>query len=249
MKSFVDTMFNAYFYPCTHKVTRVGKSSATVIDSIWTNDIKSNKTNGILITDSSDHFSPFVILENLNNMSHPKSITITYRDFNHSSEDEVRRRLDATLANLTFTNDVNHDFEVLGVALVEVFNASYPIKSKTISNKSILKPWFNNELHNLVKQRQRLQRKFTNHPITYGVEYRRFRNYVNNKLKEDKQNYYNQKFNDAIGSSKQTWKILGNILNNKTNRNHIIKKNSILMVNQLKSQMKYQKNLTTSSLI
>ena len=69
VRNFVDTMFDFSFYPCTHKVTRVSKRSATIIDHIWTNDIRSYKTNGILLSDSSDHFSPFLIFESLSNIA------------------------------------------------------------------------------------------------------------------------------------------------------------------------------------
>ena len=224
VKRFVDTMFDFSYYPCTHKVTRVTEHSATLIDSIWTNDIRSNKTNGILLTDSSDHFSPFLIFESLTQSVHQSKVKISYRAYNHSTEEEVKQMLQDKLQQTTFTGDLNNDLNTLSNLVSYVYQQCYPVKTKTLNNKSILKPWFSNELKNLIKERNKLYRKFLKHPITNGESYRRFRNHVNNKLKEEKQKYYLNKLDEAMGNSKKTWSILNNILNNKINRSHVIKK-------------------------
>ena len=44
------------FIPVINKPTRVSKTSATIIDHIWTNDMHNYSFSGILYTSVSDHF-------------------------------------------------------------------------------------------------------------------------------------------------------------------------------------------------
>ena len=224
VRNFADTMFNNYFFPCTHKVTRVAGLSATLIDSIWTNDITSHKTNGILMSDSSDHFAPFIIFYSLIRTGPSTSTTITYRDLKHSSEEDIRNSLTSFLSNFQINDDVNSDFNRISLILAQVSQSSFPIKTKILKNKSILKPWFTNDLKEIVDEKNKLQKKYIRRPTTYGNEYRRHRNFVNNKIKDTKANFYKNKLNETIGNSKKTWQVISQILNSKSNRDQYIKK-------------------------
>ena len=53
-------------------------------------------------------------------------------------------------------------------------------------------------------------------PITYGEEYRRYRNIVTRTIKASKNEYYRDKFNQYKGNSKKTWKQLNKILGKST---------------------------------
>ena len=56
---YVDNIFSQGFLPLITKPTRVTSSSATLIDHIYSNDICSNSTSGIVLTDVADHFGIF----------------------------------------------------------------------------------------------------------------------------------------------------------------------------------------------
>ncbi len=59
---FLD-MLNTYsFYPLIDKPTRITGESATLIDTIFTNDFSSHRA-GILITDISDHLPIFMAID------------------------------------------------------------------------------------------------------------------------------------------------------------------------------------------
>ena len=54
---FLELMYTLNFYPLINKPTRVGNSSATLIDNIFCNNIQNHDClNGIMYTDISDHF-------------------------------------------------------------------------------------------------------------------------------------------------------------------------------------------------
>ena len=70
---FVDTLYEYNFFPLINKPTRVTKVSATLIDNIFTNNIKHKGIlSSILYTDITDHFPICHILNN--NVQHGSSI-------------------------------------------------------------------------------------------------------------------------------------------------------------------------------
>ena len=62
-QKFVDILFGGGFYPLITKPSRITESSATLIDNIFTNDIKRLNRAGLLISDVSDHLPVFVCSE------------------------------------------------------------------------------------------------------------------------------------------------------------------------------------------
>lgn len=77
----------------------------------------------------------------------------------------------------------------------------------TLSHKKIAKPWINKELEILIKNRHKLYKKFTSRPLTYGIEYRNYRNMVNRKIDTSKKDYFKTKFKAAFGNTKQKIEI------------------------------------------
>ena len=64
---FIDLNFAHSYIPLISKPTRVTSTTATLIDNIFTNIIhKSSITNGIIITDISDHF-PVIYIKHADN--------------------------------------------------------------------------------------------------------------------------------------------------------------------------------------
>ena len=60
---YIDNIFSRGFIPRICKPTRITRSSATVIDHIYTNYISNNTKSGIIITDVADHFGIFHIVQ------------------------------------------------------------------------------------------------------------------------------------------------------------------------------------------
>ena len=92
--------------------------------------------------------------------------------------------------------------------MANVTDECYPIKTKTVKTKSLLKPWVNDNLKGMIKRRHVLLKKYLKMPRTYGNEYRELRNSVNRELKSAKENYYKNKLNVAVGNCKK--KLAGN---------------------------------------
>ena len=56
---FVDMVFSLGLYPLIIKPTRITATSATIIDNIFTNNIKCKIESGILVSDITDHLPIF----------------------------------------------------------------------------------------------------------------------------------------------------------------------------------------------
>ena len=62
-KNFLDLMYSLGLYPLIDKSTRITDISATLIDNIFTNELRHNITCGILFNDISDHLPIFALCE------------------------------------------------------------------------------------------------------------------------------------------------------------------------------------------
>ena len=60
---YVDMLHSLSCKLLVHKPTRITKRSTTLIDHIYTNDVKSSIVSGIIIDDLSDHLPIFAISE------------------------------------------------------------------------------------------------------------------------------------------------------------------------------------------
>ena len=73
-----DILYSNCFIPSTTRPTRVTNSSATVIDSIFTNTFSSQvgeSLQGILLTDISDHYPVFYIAKSTTNKKVSTSVS------------------------------------------------------------------------------------------------------------------------------------------------------------------------------
>lgn len=99
-----------------------------------------------------------------------------------------------------------------------LFRKIFPKKNIYIKNKEVNKPWISEELGEYIKERHRLYKKYIKKPITFGKQYRKYRNKVNNMLETAKRNYYMSKLNMAAGNGKETWKVIREIVKGKCNQ-------------------------------
>ena len=53
---FTNTMFSFNCYPLINKLTRLGETSSTAIDHIWTNITNTEVKSGIIVHNIADHF-------------------------------------------------------------------------------------------------------------------------------------------------------------------------------------------------
>ena len=89
-----------------------------------------------------------------------------------------------------------------------------PIKSKTLSNKDLKKPWIASEIISNIKKRQQYFAQYCQNKIPKDF-FTHFRNFVTGQIRRSKKDYYEHNFNAEKSDIKRTWRIINNIINTK----------------------------------
>lgn len=114
-------------------------------------------------------------------------------------------------------------------------NIYCPVVSKQVSYKDFSKPWIDGTLKADIKRRHNLLLFKRSGKISTEA-FNRYRNYVTNKLKNAKINYFNYKFNCAVNDMRKTWSLINDIIqpNAKCRKDHVnqIIKDCITYTNQ-----------------
>ena len=201
------------------KPTRITEDSATLLDHILVSD--PNKiTTGVIVNDISDHFPTFLIsLDFFTNTRNDTSNVIKYRTVNDITLANMSEYLSAYDFN-SIAENYNCD-EALSRLLVivrEAYDKCCPIKHKTVSPKSRLKPWINDTILGNIKKRRAYYALLRQNKVPKYF-YTQFRNTVTLQIRIAKREYFKQKFKEYKGNTKYTWNIINSIL--KPNRNKI----------------------------
>ena len=221
-------LFNSNNYvSMINKPSRVTNNSSTIIDQIWTNDYKNISKNGLFYDFTSDHFPVFSIFKNTSLKTTYNEIVkenISYRSFSDENISKFKNDLQKIDWNdYLIGNDTNEIFNNFNILFSDLFDQNFPKLTKIIKTRPNNKPYINQEIRLLIKEKDKLQKKYSKFPITYGEQYKKLRNQVTNKIRKAKHTYFRNKLNLSSGDSKKTWKVINQItgLNNGKNINKV----------------------------
>ena len=145
--------------PLINRPTRISKTSATLIDNIFTNNHSDlvNSCHGILITDISDHFPIFHINKSISNVD--QDFDIVKRSFS----DQNKQAFKEELASIDWTpiyniQDAQGAFSIFHQRRCALFNKHFP-KRKVKIRYNHYKPWLSDSLKRSIKQKNRLYYK------------------------------------------------------------------------------------------
>ena len=84
----------------------------------------------------------------------------------------------------------------------QLYNKHFPIVTKTLTRKSILKPWVSDSLVRKIKIKGNLL-KLSNKGIVNREIYTRFNNNLTTQLRQAKANYFDKEFDKCDGNVKK----------------------------------------------
>ena len=122
-------MYSLGLYPLIDKPTRITDSSTTLIDNIFTNELRYNLNCGILFNDITDHLLIFALCEynisrcNVNEFQYIRKIN---EDTLASFSDELSQQ---SWENVLNTNYVNQAYDSFLHILIDILNKHCPVKS------------------------------------------------------------------------------------------------------------------------
>lgn len=129
-QNFLMSAQSLHLIPTIDKPTRVHKTSATLIDNIFTlNDLEQFLVSGNIISDLTDHFSQFCILRNPTNrvLSLPHKV----RDYSKFLTDDFNNELTQINWDIIFTNthqDIDKIFSTFYNKFNKLVNKHAPLK-------------------------------------------------------------------------------------------------------------------------
>ena len=98
-----------------------------------------------------------------------------------------------------------------------MYNFCCAIRKKNASRNMYLKLWISNSHVKCIDTKYRLFRKYKDGLVSFEY-YNRYKNIVTTLLRSAKENYFKDRFNDAIDNQRKTWRLLNDLLNNCSSR-------------------------------
>ena len=201
------------FLPLITLPTRIKHQSATLIDHIWTNQTCNKYQCGILINSLSDHFPVFYIEET--KQSKVKLPEIVTRKINSKIIPSFCKMLQSTSWK-NVINEVNPSvaFNNFYEKLNAVRYIAFPeIKIKPKPTKFQHSPFMTLGLQISQKRKEKLFAKKVKCSSENNLEKFKAYNTLYNKIRRAaKKMYYTDQFNKFIKNSKETWKVIREII-------------------------------------
>ena len=188
---FLNLMYTHSYVPLITKATRIFKSSATLIDNIFTNNICSDYMNGILMTDISDHFPIYTITKHIKDKNIPKTKTI--RVINETNSKIFKEKLQLIdWTPVLLSTDPQCGYDLFHNILTNIYDEAFPQKVLKLGYKNKL-CWLSEALKNAIKMKNKLYMKLKKHPIEENqIKYKQYKCTLNKSLKLAERKYYEE---------------------------------------------------------
>ena len=103
------------------------------------------------------------------------------------------------------------------------YNICCPIKTKTVSPKSMRKPWITSEILNNIRKKNSYLLLYRQSKIS-SYYYNRFKNFVTSQIRNSKKTYYRRQFELYKDNIKNSWRLVNSIIRPKGSSNNPVNK-------------------------
>ena len=135
---YVDNIFTRGFVPLITKPTRIFRSSATLIDHIYSNNIPSDSQSGIIVTDVADHFGIFHTVRN--KTKHLQNLQKKSRIFSDTNLALFKQYLDQSdFSSILTIDNPNNAYETFIDLYKQAYEKAFPLKIIKPNKKYIKK--------------------------------------------------------------------------------------------------------------
>ena len=193
-------------------VTREGQNVVTesLIDNIYVND-SLTYNSGVIFSDISDHYPVFISIPCSSANVNTDTLEVKYRlidDF------RIRKFNSAILNNSVIQSIIYiHSSEIAFTSFFTTFNQLYdkyfPIITKKVTKKSLLKPWVTDNMAKQIKHKHNLAKMANKGRIDKKI-YTNFKNNLTKELRTAKATYYTNEFSKNNGDIRGTWRVINN---------------------------------------
>ena len=217
---FMDLLYGHLFLPLIDRPTRITPSSSSLIDNIFSNSLCSNRINGLLYTDISDHL-PIFSLTTAESSREDKLITFrNYSDHNKQIFSDLLQR--ETWVDIQECTTVDACIEAFYAKLNLFLDEAFPLLERRQRQKCISKPWITTDLKNLIRRKNKLYVIFNKRPTLLNeIRYKSLKRTVRKVLRQSQRDYYHRQIEENSNNIKKTWEILNSLLGRTTRKGQV----------------------------
>ena len=156
-QDFIELNLDNNLIPSLTRLTRITKSSATLIDNVMISQgLMINSESRIIIDDISDHLPCVVKLKNLLHETKTSKI-ITSRNLTDKALKKINDSLMRTSWSAVITENVNDSFDKFHDLLLKTIDMHAPIVTRKLSSKSFRRtPWLSASLLRSINTQKKL---------------------------------------------------------------------------------------------
>jgi len=221
VNKYINIMGGNGYTSLINKPTRVTESTSTCIDHIllkYKNKIKFRIHPIILQTDITDHYTTILGLDfnKLNNINNNQQIKKTnYHQLTTSLSSEIWKEVyesnEPERAYDKFLNTLNN----------HINNVTTLVNVRCKDKK--LKPWITTGILNSIREREKKRKASLRSPNDQELKtaYVNYRNALTNLIKTVKNEYYQNKIEDANKNSKEIWAVVNEVTGRDKKANHL----------------------------
>ena len=186
--------------PIIDKPTRVHRESAMLIDNIFTNSLDNLVLSGNIITDLSDHFSQFCIMNSTTLTNRVYNFKVRdYSQFSETSFINDVQQIDWTTLLSSSEDDSSKQFSTFYNKLNKLAYKHAPLKNLSKrKTKAFAKPWITKGIKMAVRKKNAL---FKSNNFN---KYKLYRNSIVTLTRASKKLYYQSYFNQNVSNMKKT---------------------------------------------
>ena len=220
--NFTDQLFIAGFHPLITRPTRITCHSGTLIDNIFTNELKTDIQSGIIINDISDHLPVFQICDYVFNVHKVFRKPSSKRLLNKENIDTFSNELmNVNWDEIISTDDVNLGYDNFIKVFKDLYNECCPyVPVKNRHNyRKIDKPWFTKSLRNACSKKNCLYKRYLKSRTKDAeVRYKMYKNKLTAVLRYCEKQYYTDLLQNCKNNIRETWKVLKKVIGNENKK-------------------------------
>ena len=222
-EEYYNNLISASFKPLIWKPTRITEYSSTLIDHIWTNDLRhtSIMKSSIIVTDISDHLPCITVLTNPElELSGYKMVT--RRIINDNNMFNFQNRIDKAKYALAFhvknrhETNIDSKFTDYFDHILRIYDDCFPLVTKKVHMKTFSKPWITDDVQKLIdKKNKNFCIKKKNNSEDNKHKYKTSKIVMENAIGIEKEKYYQKILKNINNCNKKRWDTMRIIINRK----------------------------------
>ena len=212
-RDFLNMVTSFGYLPYIIHPTRITENTSTVIDNIYSNNLKDEIRSGNILIQFAYHLAQFLsINRNIDRITPGDVYRRDFTNFDLSFKDDISR----LEWNLNNSYGINEKFNTFLSKMENCIDLHAPIKK--LNRKQIRKtskPWINLYIIKMIPHRNKLFKRKKENLLNNKIKitYNLFRNCINMEIEKAKKAYYQEYSKNNLSNMKNTWKRITNILN------------------------------------